>query len=100
RQRGIGAVDRDAVARQAVDSGLAHRAGDALELLHDVDLVVLAVPVLATIELLPALVPVVRRGGLVTAVGSTKRVIVSAAEATPLAFVGGHPIAGAVTSGC
>lgn len=96
----IVAVDRDAIARQAVDSGLADRAGDSLDLLHDADLVVLAAPVLTTIDLLPALVPVVRDGALVTDVGSTKRVIVAAAEATTLAFVGGHPIAGAVYSGC
>jgi len=96
----IVAVDRDAIARQAVDTGRADRAGDSLDLLHDVDLVVLAAPVLTTIELLPALVPVVRDGALVTDVGSTKRVIVAAAEATTLPFVGGHPIAGAVYSGC
>ena len=94
------AIDRDAVARQAAESGLADRAGDSLELLHDADLVVLAAPVLTAIELLPALVPVVRSGALVTDVGSTKRVIVAAAETTSLAFVGGHPIAGAVDSGC
>jgi prephenate dehydrogenase len=96
----IVAVDRDAVARRAVDEKLAHRAGDTLDLLHDVDLVVLATPVLTTIELLPALVPVIGRETLVTDVGSTKRAVVAAAETTPLAFVGGHPIAGAVSSGC
>jgi prephenate dehydrogenase len=94
------AVDRDAVARQAVKSGFADRAADSLDVLRDADLVVLAAPVLTTIELLPALVPIVREDALVTDVGSTKRLIVAAAEATPLAFVGGHPIAGAVHSGC
>jgi prephenate dehydrogenase len=96
----IVAVDRDAVARQAVASGLADRGGEQLDLLTGADLIVLAAPVLTTIDLLPALVPIVRSDALVTDVGSTKRVVVAAAEATPLAFVGGHPVAGAVHSGC
>lgn len=94
------AIDREAVARQAVEAGLADRGAGELQLVHDADLVVLATPVLTTVDLLPALVPLVGAGTLVTDVGSTKRVIVAAAEATPLAFVGGHPIAGAVSSGC
>ena len=94
------AVDEAGVAKHAVEKGLADRAGDSLELLNDSDLIILGAPVLASIQLLPQLVPVVRDGALVTDVGSTKRVIVAAANATPLSFVGGHPIAGAVHSGC
>jgi prephenate dehydrogenase len=95
----ITAIDCGGVAKHAVDAGLAHRAGDHIELLSGVDLVVLAAPVVTSIRLLPELVPVLRPGTLVTDVGSTKRVIVAAAQQTPLAFVGGHPIAGAVNSG-
>ena len=96
----IVAVDEDGIAKHAVATGLADRAGDDLSLLADADLVVLAAPVLASVRLLPALPSVVSAGALVTDVASTKRVIVAAAEAVPLAFVGGHPIAGAVHSGC
>ena len=96
----IVAVDENAVAKEAAETGLADRAGDHIELLSDSDLVVLAAPVLSSIDLLPQLPPVVGRDALVTDVASTKRVIVAAAEATPLAFIGGHPIAGAVHSGC
>ena len=80
--------------------GLADRAGDDLSLLADADLIVLAAPVLASVRLLPALPSVLSAGALVTDVASTKRVIVAAAEAVALRFVGGHPIAGAVQSGC
>jgi prephenate dehydrogenase len=96
----IVAVDTAVVAKHAADTGLADRAGDDLELLKGSDLVVLAAPVLASVRLLPALPAILRPDALVTDVASTKRVIVAAAEATPLGFVGGHPIAGAVHSGC
>jgi prephenate dehydrogenase len=96
----IVAIDTDAVARNAAEAGVADRAGDHLELLKDSELVVLAAPVLSSIDLLPQLPRVLRADALVTDVASTKRIIVAAAEATPLPFIGGHPIAGAVHSGC
>ncbi|HTL43118.1 MAG TPA: prephenate dehydrogenase [Vicinamibacterales bacterium] len=96
----IVAVDHGAVARHAAEAGLTDRAGEHLELLNDADLVVLAAPVLASIKFLPLLPPVLRADALVTDVASTKRAIVAAAEAAPVPFIGGHPIAGAVHSGC
>jgi prephenate dehydrogenase len=96
----IVAVDVDEVARRAVETRVADRAGDDLDLLSEADLIVLAAPVLTSIKVLPALPSIVRRDALVTDVASTKRLIVAAAETTPLSFVGGHPIAGAVESGC
>ena len=67
------------------------------------DLVVLATPV-ATLEVqLPAVWRAAAEGALVTDVGSAKARIVRAAEALaakrPLAFVGGHPMAGSNLAG-
>lgn len=70
---------------------------------RDADLVLLAAPVLAIERLLPAVWRAAGDGAVVTDVGSTKRDIVRAAErlaeARPLAFVGGHPMAGSERSG-
>jgi prephenate dehydrogenase len=73
--------------------------GDSLEPAYTADTVVLAAPV-------DGIVGVLRdhgrrfTGSLVTDVGSTKRSIVSAArEAGVQNFVGGHPMAGAASSG-
>ncbi len=71
--------------------------GDRLDAVHGADLVVLAVPILEIIRLLPLLKEQVSVDALVTDTGSTKAAIVSAAEG--IRFVGGHPIAGAATSG-
>jgi prephenate dehydrogenase len=94
-------VDRNdvlehAMVRHAVDVG-----ADDLVVLAEADLVVLAAPVEQNIELLAALPSVVRASTLVTDVGSTKRSTVSAAErsAPDLAFIGGHPMAGAAKGG-
>ena len=61
---------------------------------------VLCAPVAVNVATLAALAPRLASGAVVTDVGSTKRDIVAAAEAHGLdAFVGGHPLAGAATSG-
>jgi prephenate dehydrogenase len=74
--------------------------GDALANVARADLVVLAAPVLASIEIVTALPRFVSAGTVVTDVCSTKRLIVAAAGAIPsLAFIGGHPMAGDVRSG-
>jgi prephenate dehydrogenase len=64
------------------------------------DLVILCAPVATNVATLAALVPRLGPDAIVTDVGSTKRDIVAAAERAALArFVGGHPLAGAATSG-
>src|SRR5829696_1099425 len=64
------------------------------------DLVVLCAPVATNVAMLTALAPRLGPAAIVTDVGSTKRDIVAAAEsAASTRFVGGHPLAGAATSG-
>jgi prephenate dehydrogenase len=66
----------------------------------DADLVVLAAPILTNIGLLTELEDRLALGTLVTDTGSTKRRIVAAASARPsIAFIGGHPMAGAARGG-
>jgi prephenate dehydrogenase len=94
-------VDRNAVlervmVRQAVDV-----ASEDLMIVSEADLVVLAAPIGAILELLPALPKRVAGDAVITDVGSTKRAILRAARALParLPFVGGHPLAGAAIRG-
>jgi prephenate dehydrogenase len=73
--------------------------GDSLEAAQRADLIVLAAPVDAILSLLRDHAALFRHA-LVTDVGSTKRLIVEAAAAAGLTrFVGGHPMAGAASSG-
>jgi prephenate dehydrogenase len=72
---------------------------DPIEAVHGADLVVLATPVDVIIELLRT--HAIRfAGSVITDVGSTKRAIVGAARDAGVSdFVGGHPMAGAATTG-
>lgn len=65
------------------------------------DLVYLAAPVLATIDLFPRLKPLLRPHTLVTDAGSTKAEVVAAAQAAQMGaqFLGGHPMAGKESRG-
>jgi prephenate dehydrogenase len=68
----------------------------------DLDLIVLAAPVLQNIDCLRELADAATRPILVTDVGSTKHAIVTAAGETAsphVTFIGGHPIAGAAHGG-
>jgi prephenate dehydrogenase len=68
----------------------------------DVDLVVIAAPPLASLELvdrLGALGSALSADTVVTDVVSTKAAIVARSRAAGLRFVGGHPLAGRETSG-
>jgi prephenate dehydrogenase len=87
--------------RAAEADGIRPAAGLA-QAVEGADLVVLAAPPLACLELVDALA----RGDLpvgpdtvVTDVASTKAAIVECARAAGLRFVGGHPLAGRETSG-
>lgn len=72
---------------------------DSLEAARGADLIVLAVPVGTILELLATQADVLREAVTVDT-GSTKRAIVLAARSAGLdRFVGGHPLAGAASSG-
>ncbi|OLC96673.1 MAG: hypothetical protein AUI55_06695 [Gemmatimonadetes bacterium 13_1_40CM_2_70_7] len=87
------ANERAAAAQQgALDDAPA----SARDVARAVDLLVLAAPPVANLDLLAALAPHLRAGALVTDVGSVKRSIVAKAETLGLAarFAGSHPLAG------
>ena len=91
-------VLRRALAARAVDEG----AEDPEEAARNADLVILAAPVGAILDLMPPLKGVLSPRALVTDVGSTKRLICERAREAfgdePL-FLGGHPLAGKELSG-
>jgi prephenate dehydrogenase len=92
-------VDRPAIASEAASRGFIDAYRSSVADLPDADLVVLATPVPAVIELIDV-VARARLGGLITDVGSTKRDIVQAAARAQLtSFVGGHPVAGSERGG-
>ena len=76
---------------------------DIAEGVADADLVVLATPVATLAAQLPAVWRAAPEGALITDVGSTKAHIVRTAETLagqrPLAFIGGHPMAGSNRAG-
>ena len=71
--------------------------GDALVPVAAADLVVLAAPVRANLQLLGEIRPLLGPTALVTDTSSTKVAILAAA--TGVRFIGGHPIAGAASGG-
>ncbi len=74
----------------------------AAQALGRADLVVLGGPVRVILDQLSTIGPLLKAGAVVTDVGSTKRAVVKAAlEHLPdsVHFVGGHPMAGAETTG-
>ncbi len=94
-----GAGPRAALEAGAIDVA----AGSLGEAVADADLVVLAAPPGACLDLLDALAEdagsALARGTVVTDVASTKALLVARATALGLPFVGGHPMAGRETSG-
>jgi prephenate dehydrogenase len=87
-----------AVSMKVIDNG----SEDVTKAVRDADLVVLAAPVAAILDLLPTLPAGVSTQALVTDVGSTKRLICERAEQLfrgAALFVGGHPMAGKQRSG-
>ena len=75
---------------------------DLKEGVHQAELVILATPVGAIVDLIAAMTPHLRPNTIITDVGSVKKKIVREAEKilpSSLYFVGGHPIAGKETSG-
>jgi prephenate dehydrogenase len=74
-------------------------AGESVEKIKGADLVVLAAPVLGSIARLTELPPLLASDTIVTDVCSTKRLIAAAADALPITFIGGHPMAGGARGG-
>jgi prephenate dehydrogenase len=89
---------------RAAGEGIVDRATDtAVEALADADLVVLAAPATACLELVDRLAGPWRdklaADALVTDVASTKAALLARADALGLRYVGGHPMAGLETAG-
>ena len=88
--------------QQAIDEGTL----DAVEAVADADLVVLATRVGKIIEIAGRVVPRMKRGAILTDVGSVKEAICNAVERalassgrSDIRFVGGHPLAGSEQRG-
>lgn len=94
-------VDRPEVLEAALQQGVVAQGSEHLSVLEHVDAVILAAPVRQNCALLADLGRHIRPDTVVTDTGSTKRDIVRAAAAlaSPLTFVGGHPLGGAAASG-
>src|SRR5690242_16170290 len=96
----IHGFDSDARQRRlALELKVVDRAADsAAAAVADADIVVLAVPVLHTADALKACLPGLRKGTVVTDVGSTKQSVLAdvtkACGKLPSWFIAGHPIAG------
>jgi prephenate dehydrogenase len=88
----------EAVLSGAIDRGVA----DAAEAVEGADLVILCTPVGRFGDLLRQIGPSLKKGAIVTDVGSTKRSVVAEAEKwlpQGVAFVGSHPMAGSEKRG-
>jgi prephenate dehydrogenase/GNAT superfamily N-acetyltransferase len=97
--RVIGVDTRDVLVSAVALGAVTETASDAAAA-AGADLVILCAPVAINAATLATLAPRLGPGTVVTDVGSTKRGIVAAAESLGLdRFVGGHPLAGAATSG-
>ncbi|MGE5832941.1 MAG: prephenate dehydrogenase [Acidobacteriota bacterium] len=92
-------VDHDVVLRDAQAKQVIDDTRSSVSALGDADLIILAAPVPAVIDLIGAIANA-RLPAVVTDVGSTKRQIIAAARRAGLTrFVGGHPIAGSEHAG-
>lgn len=98
-------VDRSAEERAAaVATGAFTSVAAEESAAREAEVIVLAVPVLAILDWMERLAPVLRAGQLVTDVGSTKREIVELARrlfngASQARFLPGHPMAGKESGG-
>ena len=94
-------IAREAQSRAAIDKSFS---GDLAPALQNADLIYIALPIAATIDLLPEIARHVPSHALVTDACSTKVRVIQAAEESfavgkgPL-FLGGHPMAGKELSG-
>ncbi|MDO8581195.1 MAG: prephenate dehydrogenase/arogenate dehydrogenase family protein, partial [Candidatus Omnitrophota bacterium] len=75
---------------------------DLKKALYDADLVILAAPVESIIKLFSTINPYLKRGCIVTDLGSTKAKVVESAEkslSAPSFYVGSHPLTGSEKQG-
>ncbi len=95
------ACDSEDVLRRGLELGAVDEGSDGPWVLERADLIVLAAPVRANVQLLLDIPRYVTRPVVVTDVGSTKSEILEAARTLPdsVRFVGGHPLAGAAAGG-
>lgn len=91
--------DRSRETLDAARGTVVHETVTNLGALASCDLIVLAIPVNAIVELMPALARVETRA-VITDAGSTKRQVIAAARAAGVvSFVGGHPMGGSAHVG-
>lgn len=99
----VGVSRRQAALNFAVKNKIIdHGTNNIVKSVENADLVVLATPIQTILSLLATLGPHLKRGCIVTDVGSTKTSIVNAAEKhlpNHVLFVGGHPLAGSEKKG-
>lgn len=98
----VGVARRPEALEAARERGLVDRAtSDLAEGLHGADVAVLATPVRAILQQLPAIGPLLAPGCLLMDLGSTKAEIVAAMAALPEGIqpLGGHPMCGKEISG-
>jgi prephenate dehydrogenase len=88
-------------AHAAFDRGLVSRVSSSPEeAVGDADLAILAMPLQATVSMLPRVSAMMPRGSLITDVASVKRPVIDEMNTlSRVRAVGGHPIAGRETSG-
>lgn len=87
---------------EARKRGAVDKTGPLLQVLKGADLVILALPVRKSMNMIRKIVPFLSRGTLVTDVGSTKKEVVAAMEKylpSGVNGIGGHPMAGSEKSG-
>jgi prephenate dehydrogenase len=93
--RVIGVTRRAETARRALRMRILAEAGTDLRAISSADVVVLATPVRTLLRQISEVIPLVRRGAILTDVGSTKTEIVDALRrANGATVVAGHPMAG------
>ncbi len=94
------AVDHDPLTRAQAES-LGMHTSESLDLVSRADVIVLATPVRAILELLPRVGALAQPGACVLDLGSTKQAITRAMESLPpqLQVIGAHPMCGKETAG-
>jgi len=99
----IGFDREEGVAEQAIELGVIDEARFSLKVLSDIDVVVMAVPVLAISSIVRQIDYLIPSLKVLTDVGSVKGEVVKSVNkvlgSLPECFVPGHPIAGAEKSG-
>ena len=92
----------EALHRAARTGAIDRSVGTLADACRRSEIVILAAPVRAILQLLPEIAPHVAAETIVTDTGGTKQEIVRVADSTlppNVPFVGGHPLAGRLTAG-